>query len=297
MDALLARVRDAHPRLALDGYASGEAEAVLAQAYALWEALSTHGVRYAEEDPGRARGPRPWSQHVRRAGRYGASAAPTAWTAACYWPPPPSASGCARCCCWCRATPCWPVHARRRRRPVFIETTALGARHGTTPAPPPFRARLEGDSDPPPPASFRRRWRRAARYHAAARRFGRHDPTTNGSTWPRHGRMASFHRRPPPPALPRAHPRDVRPPLPRRATRWRRRSARGGTVGRPQTASPAAAAVSVAAPASAPRQRYGLDDLVHVHGEAFVERAPSAACSAPAGRRGAARHAGATAAW
>lgn len=36
---------------------------------------------------------------------------------------------------------------------------------------------------------------------------------------------------------------------------------------------PAAAAVSVAAPASAPRQRYGLDDLVHVHSEAFVERA------------------------
>ena len=178
VDALLARVRDAHPRLALDGYASGEAEAVLAQAYALWEALSTHGVRYAEEDPGRARGPRLWSQHVRRAGEVWSERRANCLDGSLLLAAAAERIGLRAVLLLVPRHALLALYTRADAgAPVFIETTALGARHGTTPAPPPFRARLEGDSDPAALASFQAALAAgSARYHAAARRFGRHDP-------------------------------------------------------------------------------------------------------------------------
>ncbi|MEO8670255.1 MAG: hypothetical protein ABI411_03000 [Tahibacter sp.] len=65
VDAMLAQAQRAHPELPFDGYASRDAAAVIAQAFALWEVLEQRGVRYADEDPGLARGPQIWSQRVR----------------------------------------------------------------------------------------------------------------------------------------------------------------------------------------------------------------------------------------
>ena len=48
----------------LDGYAGG-ADAVRRQVWAVWQALAAHGIRYAADDPGVARGPRVFSQRVR----------------------------------------------------------------------------------------------------------------------------------------------------------------------------------------------------------------------------------------
>lgn len=61
---ILERVAERHPQLPLKPAARTPAQA-LASAYAIWEVLQLHGVRYADEDPGLARGPLVWSQHVR----------------------------------------------------------------------------------------------------------------------------------------------------------------------------------------------------------------------------------------
>ncbi|MBL8299932.1 MAG: hypothetical protein JNN30_16455 [Rhodanobacteraceae bacterium] len=64
VDAILAQVSERHPFLTLKPVARTPAQA-LAVAYAVWEVLQIHGVRYADEDPGIARGPLVWSQRVR----------------------------------------------------------------------------------------------------------------------------------------------------------------------------------------------------------------------------------------
>jgi hypothetical protein len=48
-----------------DGYAQDSADAVYRQAWAVWQALAAHGIRYSSADPGIARGPRIFSQRVR----------------------------------------------------------------------------------------------------------------------------------------------------------------------------------------------------------------------------------------
>ena len=48
-----------------DGYAQHDSAAVYRQAWAVWQALSAHGIRYSSADPGIARGPRVFSQRVR----------------------------------------------------------------------------------------------------------------------------------------------------------------------------------------------------------------------------------------
>ena len=49
----------------LDGYAGGSGDHVLRQAWAVWQALAAHGIRYSAADPGIARGPGVFSQRVR----------------------------------------------------------------------------------------------------------------------------------------------------------------------------------------------------------------------------------------
>ncbi len=47
------------------GYADGDAQQVLREAWAVWDALAARGIRYSGADPGVDRGPRVFSQHVR----------------------------------------------------------------------------------------------------------------------------------------------------------------------------------------------------------------------------------------
>lgn len=47
------------------GYAEGGADTALRQAWAIWQALDAHGIRYSGADPGIDRGPRVYSQRVR----------------------------------------------------------------------------------------------------------------------------------------------------------------------------------------------------------------------------------------
>lgn len=64
IDDIFDQVAERHPFLPLKPGPRTPAQA-LASAYAIWEVLQLHGVRYADEDPGLARGPLVWSQHVR----------------------------------------------------------------------------------------------------------------------------------------------------------------------------------------------------------------------------------------
>ncbi len=48
-----------------DGYAQADANAVQRQVWAIWEALSEHGIRYSGADPAIERGPHVFSQRVR----------------------------------------------------------------------------------------------------------------------------------------------------------------------------------------------------------------------------------------
>lgn len=67
-DAVVDRVLDAAGGSGIverfDGYAGGS-DAVYRQVWAVWHALSGHGIRYSPDDPGIARGPRVFSQRVR----------------------------------------------------------------------------------------------------------------------------------------------------------------------------------------------------------------------------------------
>ncbi|WP_208113626.1 hypothetical protein [Tahibacter aquaticus] len=64
IDRILDEVAERHPFVSLQPGPRSSAQ-TLAAAYAVWEVLQLHGVRYADEDPGLARGPLVWSQHVR----------------------------------------------------------------------------------------------------------------------------------------------------------------------------------------------------------------------------------------
>jgi hypothetical protein len=64
IDRVLDQVAERHPFVSLRPGARSPAQA-LAAAYAIWEVLQLHGVRYADEDPGVMRGPLLWSQRVR----------------------------------------------------------------------------------------------------------------------------------------------------------------------------------------------------------------------------------------
>lgn len=64
IDRILDQVAERHPFVSLQPGPRSSAQTVAA-AYAIWEVLQLHGVRYADEDPGLARGPLVWSQHVR----------------------------------------------------------------------------------------------------------------------------------------------------------------------------------------------------------------------------------------
>lgn len=64
VDAILDAARERHPDLAFDARGRSRAD-TLALAFAIWEVLERHGLRYADEDPGVARGPTAWSQRVR----------------------------------------------------------------------------------------------------------------------------------------------------------------------------------------------------------------------------------------
>lgn len=48
-----------------DGYASADSERVQRQVWAIWQALTAHGIRYSGADPAIGRGPRVFSQRVR----------------------------------------------------------------------------------------------------------------------------------------------------------------------------------------------------------------------------------------
>jgi len=48
-----------------DGYAGADPQRVYAQVWAVWQALTEHGIRYSGADPGIGRGPRVFSQRVR----------------------------------------------------------------------------------------------------------------------------------------------------------------------------------------------------------------------------------------
>lgn len=64
IDRILQEVSERHPFLNLKPGPRTAAQTTAA-VYAVWEVLQLHGVRYADEDPGLARGPLVWSQHVR----------------------------------------------------------------------------------------------------------------------------------------------------------------------------------------------------------------------------------------
>lgn len=64
IDRILQEAAERHPFLHLAPGPRTPAQTTAA-VYAVWEVLQLHGVRYADEDPGLARGPLVWSQHVR----------------------------------------------------------------------------------------------------------------------------------------------------------------------------------------------------------------------------------------
>ncbi|WP_255914868.1 hypothetical protein [Tahibacter harae] len=64
IDRILQEASERHPFLSLKPGPRTPAQTTAA-VYAVWEVLQLHGVRYADEDPGLARGPLVWSQHVR----------------------------------------------------------------------------------------------------------------------------------------------------------------------------------------------------------------------------------------
>ncbi|UXI67961.1 hypothetical protein [Tahibacter amnicola] len=65
VDEILAQARRNHPELPLTRDARRDTATAMAEAFAIWEVIHDHGVRYADEDPGLSRGPAVWSQRVR----------------------------------------------------------------------------------------------------------------------------------------------------------------------------------------------------------------------------------------
>ena len=65
VDAILERAQASGIVDAFSGYARGEADAVYAQAWAIWHAIGERGIRYSNADPSIQRGPHVFSQRVR----------------------------------------------------------------------------------------------------------------------------------------------------------------------------------------------------------------------------------------
>src|SRR6185369_5365951 len=61
VDAILAQARDS----GLFGDAAGDSGTAYRQAWAIWNVLSEHGIRYSNADPAIERGPHVFSQRVR----------------------------------------------------------------------------------------------------------------------------------------------------------------------------------------------------------------------------------------
>jgi hypothetical protein len=65
VDDILARAKSSGIVDDFNGYARDDSDAVFAQAWAIWHAISERGIRYSNADPSIQRGPHVFSQHVR----------------------------------------------------------------------------------------------------------------------------------------------------------------------------------------------------------------------------------------
>ena len=65
VDTILDRAQASGIVDGFSGYASGDADAVYAQAWAIWHAIAERGIRYSNADPSIQRGPHVFSQRVR----------------------------------------------------------------------------------------------------------------------------------------------------------------------------------------------------------------------------------------
>ena len=67
VDRILAQALDSSSSIVdkFDGYAGADSDRVLRQVWAIWAALTAHGIRYSGADPAIGRGPRVFSQRVR----------------------------------------------------------------------------------------------------------------------------------------------------------------------------------------------------------------------------------------
>ena len=65
VDAIVANARQTGINDSFDGYARGDPADVQRQVWAIWQALSEHGIRYSGADPAIERGPHVFSQRVR----------------------------------------------------------------------------------------------------------------------------------------------------------------------------------------------------------------------------------------
>lgn len=178
VDDLLARARTAHPDLRFDGYEAADADAVLAQTYALWEAVQTRGVRYADEDPGLERGPRLWSQRVRRHGEVWAERRANCLDGSLLLAAAAERLGLHAVLLLVPRHALLAIHARADgSAPAFIETTVLGESRLPLREEPAFLQELDGRTDQAALGSFEAALAEgAARYRHDARHFGQHDP-------------------------------------------------------------------------------------------------------------------------
>lgn len=178
VEALLERARRAHAGLRFDGYATGSADAVLAQTFALWEALHSHGVRYAEEDPGVARGPRLWSQRVRRHGEVWSERRANCLDGSLLIAAALERLGIDSTLLLVPRHALLAVHTRADgTAPVFVETTALGTARRPSERDPSFVRQFDERIDDAPLGSFEAALAAGSeRYRRDARRFGKRDP-------------------------------------------------------------------------------------------------------------------------
>lgn len=175
VDALLDAARARHPELAFDG--RGESDAVFAQAFALWEAIEAHGVRYADEDPGLARGPRVWSQRVRLHGEVWRERRANCLDGSLLLAAALERIGIRSVLLLVPRHALLGFYAARDGGPAIVETTLLGAHDLAPRTRPAFAALLGAGTSAGALASFDAALAAgAARYRREARGFGRHNP-------------------------------------------------------------------------------------------------------------------------
>lgn len=173
--ALIDAARARHPELAFDG--RGQADAVFAQAFALWEAIEAHGVRYADEDPGLARGPRVWSQRVRLHGKVWHERRANCIDGSLLLAAAFERIGIRSVLLLVPRHALLGFYTTRDAAPAIVETTLLGARNLAPRPPPAFAAELGQTTSHAALASFDAALAAgAARYRREARGFGRRDP-------------------------------------------------------------------------------------------------------------------------